>query len=215
MASLKLNPERGLIFRILHRKNVRWFLRNGLHCRNSEKTDPNYVAIGNHELIERRHVRQVPIAPNGTLSDYVPFYFTPFSPMMYNIKTGYGGIRRRENEEIVVLVSSLPRLDEFGVKYLFTDRHAKLEAAEFFSSRRDLNVIDWSLLQDRDFHRDPNDPGKVERYQAEALVHRHVPVDALLGIVCYDGAVKKKLEEQVKEAGVAIRVEARTNWYFR
>lgn len=214
MASLNLNPERGLIFRILHRKNVRWFLRNGLHCRNSDKTDPDYVSIGNQELIERRHVRNVPVKPNGTLSDYIPFYFTPFSPMMYNIKTGYGGIRRRENEEIVILVSSLPRLDELKVKYLFTDRHAKLEAAEFYSSRRDLDVIDWPLLQDRDFRRDPNDPGKVERYQAEALVHRYMPVDAVAGIVCYDAKVRARLEVRVKEAGVSIKVEARTNWYF-
>ena len=41
----------------------------------------------------------------GTLNDYVPFYFTPFSIMMYNIKTGYGGIKHVPNEKIAILVS--------------------------------------------------------------------------------------------------------------
>jgi len=57
---------------------------------NGTLYDPNYRNIGNPDLIDKRSRRVVPIPPGGTLSDYVPFYFTPFSMMMYNIKTGYG-----------------------------------------------------------------------------------------------------------------------------
>ena len=35
------------------------------------------------------------------LSDYVPFYFTHHSPMLYNIKTGYHGMRQTPMPEIV------------------------------------------------------------------------------------------------------------------
>ena len=63
----------------------------------------------NPELIDKRSRRVVEVGPGGTLSDYVPFYFTPFSIMMYNIKTGFGGVPRVANEEIVILVSSLSR----------------------------------------------------------------------------------------------------------
>jgi hypothetical protein len=38
------------------------------------------------------------------LADYVPFYFTPFSPMMLNINTGRGAVPRRPNSEICILV---------------------------------------------------------------------------------------------------------------
>ena len=110
--SKDLNPDKALIFRITHRDNVPWILDNGLHSRNSGAVDPNFVQIGNPELIDKRQNREVPIPPSGTLSDYVPFYFTPFSPMMYNIKTGYGGIRTRRNDEIVIVVTSLPQLLE-------------------------------------------------------------------------------------------------------
>src|SRR5680860_1102219 len=113
--SSDLNPQKALIFRIVHRETLRWILDNGLHCRNSDVIDPRYVGIGNPELIDKRSHRLVPCQPGGTLSDYIPFYFTPFSPMMLNIKTGYGGIQKRQNGEIVILVSSLHRLTEENI----------------------------------------------------------------------------------------------------
>ena len=103
--SVNLNPEKALIFRIVHVANVPWILEHGgLHCRNSPEQDPDYVNIGSVELIEKRSRRVVPIPPGGTLSDYVPFYFTPFSMMMYKIKTGHGGITQRKNRDIVIFV---------------------------------------------------------------------------------------------------------------
>jgi|SRR5215218_1829987 len=84
-----LIPEKALIFRATHRSNLPWVLANGLHSRSSVRQDPNFVAIGNTEVIARRQKREVPIPPGGDLADYIPFYFTPYSPMLLNIKTGY------------------------------------------------------------------------------------------------------------------------------
>jgi len=106
--SKDLTPEKALIFRIVHRDNVPWILDHGLHCKNSSVLDPNYVEIGNPDLIGRRDGHRVKLPPSGTLSNYISFYFTPFSPMLFNIKTGWGGIRKRDNDEIVIMVSSLP-----------------------------------------------------------------------------------------------------------
>ena len=209
-----LNPEKALIFRITHIDNVPWILRNGLHCKNSNVRDPNFVGIGNPELIERRAGRRVPVLPGGTLSDYVPFYFTPFSMMMYNIRTGYGGIRQFPNSEIVIMVSSLRDLAERGVVAVFSDRHAYLQTAQFFTSLEDLGKIDWGILQRRDFKKNVDDPEKTARYQAEALVHRHLPVDHLAGIVGRSQKEQRILERQREEAGLELKVLARPNWYF-
>lgn len=103
----RLNPEKALIWRIVYRSNLPWILENGLHCSNSAAQSPTWVNIGNEDLINRRSHRAVPLLPGGTLSDYVPFYFTPFSPMMYNIYTGRGGVKQRRNDEILILVSTL------------------------------------------------------------------------------------------------------------
>jgi hypothetical protein len=209
-----LNPEKALIFRIVHRENVPWILANGLHCKNSNKIDPKYVSIGNPDLIDKRSNHPVPCRPGGTLGDYVPFYFTPFSPMLLNIKTGWGDIRKRPNEEIVILVSSLNTLKDKGIRFIFTDRHAYLRTAQFFSDLAHLDQIDWAILRQRDLKRDPDDPGKFERYQAEALVHKSVPCDALLGIGCYNDLVAADLRRVAVGFGLTLRIIARGGWFF-
>lgn len=45
--SRKLNPDKALIFRIVHIDNVPWILKQGgLYARSSSQQDPNYVNIG-------------------------------------------------------------------------------------------------------------------------------------------------------------------------
>lgn len=212
--SPNLNPDKALIFRITHIENLRWILENGLHCASSGHRDPNFISIGNPDLISRRAGRVLPPPHGGHLSDYVPFYFTPYSPMMLNIKTGYNGIIKRPNADIVVMVSSFHHLQSRGTHVVFSDRHAYLQAANFSADPNDLSRIDWKLLQSRDFKRDPEDPEKVERYQAEALAHQHVPVDALLGIACYSDSSKAKVEHHVAATGAAVRIIAQPAWYF-
>ncbi len=211
-----LRPDKALIFRITHRDNLPWLLRNGLHSPSSSEQDPDFVSIGNPDLIARRAERVVPVAPGGTLGDYIPFYFTPYSPMLLNIKTGYGGIPQHANDEIVILVSSLFKLAEESVAFVFTDRHAYLKAADdaFSSDLADLGRIDFDLLRRRDFSRDPEDPGKIERYQAEALAHRHVPVNALIGIVGSCRSTADAAKQLSAASGLDLTVLAKPNWYF-
>jgi hypothetical protein len=210
-----LTPEHGLIFRITHVDNLSWIFAHGLHCSSAEVQDRNFVSIGNDELIDRRRSRQVPIPPYGTLRDYVPFYFTPFSPMFYNIHTGYAGIVRRRNDEIAILVSSLGKLEEDQTPFVFTDRHALLETARFFSDRSRLGeVIDYDLLERRDFRLDPEHPESREKYQAEALVFRSMDVSALVGIACHADPVKARIEAMAREYGRELPVKVRQEWYF-
>jgi ssDNA thymidine ADP-ribosyltransferase, DarT len=68
------------------------------------------------------------------------------------------------------------------------------------------------VLQARDFKRDDLD--KFEKYQAEALVFKHVPVDALLGIVCYNGAMRDHVRRLADSRGAALDVFARSEWYL-
>lgn len=213
--SVNLNPEKALIFRIVHVANVAWILEHGgMFSRNSPEQDPNCINIGNTELIDKRSRRMVPVPPGGTLSDYVPFYFTPFSMMMLNVKTGYGGITKRDNKDIIIFVSSIHKLREHGLPFIFTNQHAYPIDTGYYSDIADLKNIDWPLLQNRDFKTDDDDPGKQLRYQAEALVHDHVPLKALLGIVCYNDEAKQRIEALLQAHGQNISVKALPNWYF-
>jgi hypothetical protein len=208
-----LNAEEARIFRITHIDNVPWILEHGLHCKSSKIQDPNFVQIGLPELIQKRATHTVPIKPGGSLSDYVPFYFTPSSIMMYKIKTGHG-VAARPNHEIVVLVSSIHRLVELKLSFVFTDAHAYMMEAEYYDDVSKLDEIDWKLLQSKNFKNDPEDPRKQGRYQAEALVHKHVPIEALLGIGCYDERSTEKLEAAAKRCNSPVNIRTVPRWYF-
>jgi hypothetical protein len=212
--SSNLNPDKALIFRIAHRDNLLWTLDHGLHARNGEICDPNYRNIGNVDLIGKRSRRTVPVPPGGTLSDYVPFYFTPFSIMMFNIKTGYGGVKKLPNDQIVIFVSSLHHVASKGVPFVFTNQHAYPQMAEYFTDLAQLDRVDWSLLQSRDFKHDPDDPGKKERYQAEALIWKHLPLDALLGVCCSTETLGQYIKAELDQRGLALKTVVQPGWYF-
>lgn len=131
--------------------------------------------------------------------------------MLYNIKTGRG-VPKRDNEEIVIMVSSLYKLKERDISFVFTDRHAYLSAAQYSSDLSQLDWIDWAILQRRDFQRDASD--KFERYQAEALVYRHVPFDGLIGIICYNDSVAHRIKQSVAANGAKIQIAIKPGFYF-
>lgn len=210
MSSQQLSADKAWIFRIVHRGNLARLLAQGLVCR-SDAEPKTYVEIGNQDLISRRLLREVPCAPGGTLADYVPFYFTPFSPMLYNIKTGYG-VPQQSMDDILIVVSSLPLIAEKGIPFVYSDRHAYLKTAKFSADVKELpDRIAWNALQSRDFSK--SDVDRFEKYQAEALIYKHVPLDALLCIMCHTDSVK---DEVVKACAAHPNLKIMTGrkWYL-
>ncbi len=134
--------------------------------------------------------------------------------MLYNIKTGYGGVTKRPMDEIAILVSTLREVHKQGIQFVFTDRHAYLQAAEFYNDLDELDQIDWQRLRARDFRRDPDDPGKVERYQAEALIYQHLPLAAVLGIICYRDEERRKIEADCGKLNLTKQVLCKPGWYL-
>lgn len=132
---------------------------------------------------------------------------------MLNIVTGYN-VKKVPADEIVIFVSSLRHVADHGIPFVFTNQHAYPPMAEYFTDTARLNEIDWPLLQSRNFKHDPDDPGRKERYQAEALIWKHVPVDALMGVCCYTTAVEQHLRAEVEQCCLGLKVAAQRNWYF-
>ena len=215
-----LCAEKALVWRLVHLDNVPWLLEHGLPCASAESLASSYTAIGNEELIAKRRTIEVSRSPGGTLADYVPFYFTPFSPMACNIRTGHH-VPHVPNDRLAIgwrsSCPTLRRLRSFGLRCLFTDAHAAMATTRFYEDPDDLRQIDWSILQRRDFTLDRNvDPRKRERYQAEALVFRHVPTEAVRGIFVYREDVKASLDSMIARLGLTLPVSVgRRTWYFR
>lgn len=133
--------------------------------------------------------------------------------MAFNIHTGRN-VRQRSNAEIVILVSSLHKLGMDGLNFLFTDRHASLAEARFSADLARLDRIDWEILQRRDFSRDNEDLSKTSRYQAEALVHRGMTIDSLLGVACCNEEQKRNADKLIEERELNLKVISKGGWYF-
>ena len=211
MSSELLNPEKALIFRIVHKDNIEKVLQKGCRSASAVKSGADYVEIGNQELIEKRSQRVVPCGPGGMLSDYVPFYFTPYSPMLFNIKTGYG-VPQKPLKDILILCTSLRLLRKRKIDFVFSDRHAYLKTARFSDDLDDLDRIIWPVLQVRDFRKDDSD--KFEKYQAEALIHEHLSVDALMGIACYNVSTRDAVQAMADKHGVDVKGFSKNSWYL-
>ena len=207
-------PQPTHIFRITHHRNVPWILAHGIHCRTSATQDPNFINIGNQELIDKRATRPVSIGPGGFLNDYVPFYYAPHSMMLFNIHTGRVEGVSVKQEDIVYLVSSTQKLAELNLPHVFTDGHAVTANTDYFTDAAELARLDWETIQSRDFKRRLDDLDRTRRYQAECLVHKHLPMEAILGIACKDQAGVKFIEQEVTARGQAVKVAARPAWYF-
>jgi hypothetical protein len=76
----------------------------------------------------------------------------------------------------------------------------------------DLDWIIWPVLQVKNFRKD--DLEKFEKYQAEALVHKNVPLSALLGVGCYNDAVRDEVKALADSKGKKLKVLTRRTWYL-
>lgn len=77
-----------------------------------------------------------------------------------------------------------------------------------------LSEVDWGLLNSRNFQHDPDDPGKKERYQAEALIWKHVPLEAFLGICSCNEAVDAYVKAELTKRTLDVQSMVQRNWYF-
>lgn len=202
-------PTDPAIYHITHGGNLPSILAHGCLWSDVQRVRRGIVStnIGYSHIKRRRLKRQVPVAAGGMLSDYVPFYFCNRSVMLYVISKGasdYSG----SQDKIVHLVSSVGRATATGRPWAFTDRHAELRYAEFFSDLADLHRVDWSVMP-RTHWVDCR-----EQRQAEFLVHDHFLWAAVDSIGVRTAAIAARVEEFLVGATHRPRVHVAPSWYY-
>ena len=133
--------------------------------------------------------------------------------MLFNIVTGYH-VTRVSKESILFLVSSVDQVQKLSLDFAITDRHALLAHTQFTSDDVELSSLSWDLWNARDFRYDPEQPDKKERYQAEFLVHRYVPISAINEIACYNSESKQLVHSILERRGDTVPVQIHEDWYF-
>jgi hypothetical protein len=200
------------LFRMVHFKNLEYLLRNGMCTQNHESADPDYINIGDSDLIHQRQDYPANIVPpGGNLGDYVPFYFGGRSPMLLNIKTGYRGIRQRPQADIVFVVCSIGNvINHCPNKWCFTDGHAKNSITNFYNSVNDLDEVDWKTVVAQTWKNTDDDWDRMRRKQAEFLIKDYVPVGCIKGLAVFNEQRKGEVEEILQRLGLEIPVKVDT-----
>jgi len=209
-------PDNIWLFRITHINNLDHILKHGLVTFHSPNADPDFVQIGDNTLIDLRVELEVPKSPFGKFSEYIPFYFGPRSPMLFQIATGYDGIKFFPQEEIIYVVSKLEILIKEGIPFVFTDGHARAEITSFYGSNEldMLTEIDWYTVFNEKWNNDESDKDRQRKKQAECLIFQYLPMYCIERILVFNESAEEKVVSLIQKTEMTIPVQISKKAYY-
>jgi hypothetical protein len=119
---------------------------------------------------------------------------------------------------LIYLVSSIERVQKLSLNFAFSDGHPIMLLTQFYNDVTDLNRVDWEVMEARMWRETEEnpDPDKSRRRQAEFLVHREFPWDAVEFLAVKNQNVKERLDRHLSEKWPErvkpVRVES--GWYY-
>ncbi len=206
------------LFRIDPLSNLRSILEGGLYCKNAVGEDNGYFTIGSQEVINRRGLVEVKCFPGTCVNDYVPFYFSVRTPMLYNIITGHG-VPPVLQENIIYLCFRLQDLVTAEFQWCYTDGNAASAITHFFTNLEGIGSnLDWRSIITTDF-RDNNadgDEDRIRKKHSEFLVRNFVPSDKIRRIVVLNRKTAGEVQELLDKLGVKIelQIDQKGRYYF-
>lgn len=208
--------RRGYVVHLTSLANMESIWERGRLIAQSQIPDDVEVdELGSPDIkLQRRH-RPVNCSMGGYVADYVPFYFSAKSPMLYFAHTGHHlSPFKNGQRELVHLVSHVDVIDQVGGSYAITDRNAALGYAKQSDNLDDLDdLIDWTLQEQKYWNDTTNEPDRMERRMAEFLVHGECMVQTFLEVVVMDEEVRSRVLDTL-EGYDHPQVRVDRNWYY-
>lgn len=209
-------PRPTRIYHITHIDNLPNILvAGGLRCK-SDNSGTESVSIAYENIQQRRAARAVPFPPKGTLHDYVPFYFSIRSPMLYTLSKGNVSTFQGSQADVIYLASTVQNVIDHGLDFVFTDGHAIVSLTQFYKAIDDLAHVDWQIIRSRQWFDNSDNPDRKRRKQAEFLVYRFFPWHCIRAV-----AVKNEIMQQRVQTALNIHSLAqqkpillRPSWYY-
>lgn len=185
--------EIRLAFRMVHIDNIDHIVKYGFVHKESPYASSNYVPIGDVTVITSRIKRQY---KGVCLSECIPFYFGPRSPMLYVIQHGFNGVKQYNAEDIVYCVIALEDIIASDFACFFSDGHALNRMTKFYP-KSELGRINDIIRYDDVYTKYWQDNGPFDdtkrRKEAELLVKDEVPPEYIRGFVVYNSHAKNQL----------------------
>jgi hypothetical protein len=209
-------PQPTTVFHITRRENLPSILAaGGLWARNRHpQAGVACRGIAFPSIQDRRARTVVPCGPGGTLHDYVPFFFTPRSPMLYTIHRGNVPDCPDGQRPIIQLATTAQALYTAGRHCVFTDGHAIMALSNFFTDPADLGRVDGTVMRSALWANTADDADRMRRRQAEFLVRDFVPWESIAEIGVIDLPTKRHVAGLLGGAAHRPAVSVRRGWYY-
>lgn len=212
-------PSQPKIYHITHVDNLPDIIARGGLMSDAEMCTQGGPAktIGMSNIKRRRSEDlTVDCHPGTKVGDFVPFYFSPRSIMLYVIYRGNHPELTYHSGQgpIVHLEADLHAVVDWanahGRPWAFSLTNAGASYAEFCCHVNELDQLDWVAIAARDFR----NPDVKEAKQAEFLLHEHFPFDLIERIGVQSASVQERAAVGISEASHRPPIEIRSDWYF-
>lgn len=188
-----LDLNKIYLYRITHIENIPHILQYGITHSTSANANPRFVPIGDSSLITRRSNF---LLNNGRhLGEYIPFYFSVRTPMLYVIQKGFNMVASVPAENIVYCVSSVKKMLDLDLDFVFTDGHAVEKFSKQYTKANinELeNLIDWNAVGAKYWKID-TDLDLKRKKEAEFLVLGDIAAHAILGFAVSNENAKNRV----------------------
>jgi len=206
-----MNLNKIYLYRITHINNIAHILKYGITHSNSLNANNDYMQIGDGSLISTRNGFKL---NNGRkLGEYIPFYFGKRMPMLYVIQKGFNQVNTYNPEDIVYCVSSVEKIIDSKLEFIFTDGHANNSLSMQYE-KNDIenlnNILDFKAIKDNYWNKD-DDLDFKRRKESEFLILGDIPFNAVLGFIVYNQSTKDKIN---KINDIDIKINVNQDDYF-
>jgi hypothetical protein len=190
-------------------------LQQGLVTKHHMLADDRYANIGHTEIIDVRSNTMVRLPDYGLMGEYVPFYFTPRSIMLYNIVTGYRvpEVPQINRSKLLVIRCLIDRLIQLP-RWFFTDGQGNDMATKHYNDLKQLDQIDWHSIQRSNFSKSNEDYDRPRRYQAEFLVHQEVPITHIESLHVVDQSAANQVQATLEQNQSSLAVHVTPHYFF-
>ena len=205
------------IYHITHLQNLPAILASGELLSDSGIRARNLVptSIAHGHIKERRARTIIDLPPGGVVSDYVPFYFCPRSPMLYAIHGGSVQGYPGGQSKVLHLVADAEELAA-QLPCVHTDGNAATMPLQLFAGTTGFERLSWDVIRSWSWRDTAEDNDRKRRKQAEFLVWRAVPWTAIRRIGVFDAPTAAEVLALLPlQTAPGPTVELQPDWYYR
>lgn len=143
-----------------------------------------------------------------------PFSLLQAPTMLYAIHRGYVEGYEQGQVPLIYLVTKVQTVSNSGSEWVFTDGHATMAFSEFYDDLKDIDDVEWKLMEPQYWNDTPTLPDRKRRRQAEFLVKDFCPWELFSEIGVINSRIESRVKRMLENSTHQPTVQIQRDWYY-